>query len=137
MWNIWNTRWIRCKGSCLQLLGFWNFFVFFQFFPLKLVYFWTKSRKKNIWVFFPHILCHWFQFWHQKQWKIEIINLKNSDFCNFWLYCSLYWDIRKQKESKSYSIVTFSVVTSLRKPSRTHRKRDRNVTTYNHINFDQ
>ena len=31
--------WIRCEGNYLQLLGFWNFFVFFRFFPLKLVYF--------------------------------------------------------------------------------------------------
>ena len=38
--------WFRCWGNCLQLLGFWNFFVFFRFFPLKLVYFWTESRKK-------------------------------------------------------------------------------------------
>ena len=56
MWNIWNTRWIRCKGSCLQLLGFWNFFVFFWFFPLKLVYFWTKSRKNTYGCFF-HSFC--------------------------------------------------------------------------------
>ena len=47
MWNIWNTVWIRCWGNCLHLLGFWNFFVFFRFFPPKLVYFWTKSRKKR------------------------------------------------------------------------------------------
>ena len=45
MWKIWNTVWIRCWDNCLQLLGFWNFFVFFWFFPLKLVYFWTKSRN--------------------------------------------------------------------------------------------
>ena len=31
--------WIRCYGNCLQLLVFWNFFDFFRFFPLKLVYF--------------------------------------------------------------------------------------------------
>ena len=29
--------WIRCKGNCLQLLGFWNFSNFFHFFILKLV----------------------------------------------------------------------------------------------------
>ena len=48
--------WIRCQGNCLQLLGFWNFFVFFRFFPLKLVYFWTKSRK-NIYGCFFHSFC--------------------------------------------------------------------------------
>ena len=56
MWNIWNTVWIRCWGNCLHLLGFWNFFVFFRFFPLKLVYFWTKSRK-NIYGCFFHSFC--------------------------------------------------------------------------------
>ena len=30
---------------------------------------------------FPHILCHWSLFWHQKIWNNEIINFKNSDFC--------------------------------------------------------
>ena len=48
--------WIRCEGNCLQLLGFWNFFVFFRFFPLKLVYFWTKSRKNTYGCFF-HSFC--------------------------------------------------------------------------------
>ena len=27
--------WIRCLGNCLQLLGFWNFSVFFQFFSAQ------------------------------------------------------------------------------------------------------
>ena len=48
--------WIRCQGNCLQLLGFWNFFVFFWFFPSKLVYFRTKSRKKRYGYFF-HSIC--------------------------------------------------------------------------------
>ena len=56
---------IRCQGNWLQLLGFWNFFVCFQFFPLKLIYSWTKSKKKYIWVFFSLILCHSSQCWHQ------------------------------------------------------------------------
>jgi hypothetical protein len=29
---------------------------FFRFFPLNLDYFWTKSRKRNLWVFF-HPIC--------------------------------------------------------------------------------
>ena len=64
------------RVNCLQLLGFWNFFIFFWFFRLKLVYFWTKSMGV-----FPLILCHWSQFWHQKQWRNEIFNFKNCDFC--------------------------------------------------------
>ena len=48
--------WIRCEGNYLQLLGFWNFFNFFRFFPLKLVYFWTKSRKNTYGCFF-HSFC--------------------------------------------------------------------------------
>ena len=56
MWNIWNTVWIRCSGNCLHLLGIWNFFGFFRFFPLKLVYFWTESRKNRYGCFF-HSIC--------------------------------------------------------------------------------
>ena len=56
MWKIWNTVWIRCWDDYLQLLGFWNFFVFFRFFPLKLVYFWTENRK-NIYGCFFHSIC--------------------------------------------------------------------------------
>ena len=48
--------WNRCKGNGLQLIGFWNFFIFFRFFPLKLVYFLTKS-KKNIYGYFFHSFC--------------------------------------------------------------------------------
>ena len=33
-----------------------EFFLFFQFFPLKLVYFWTKSRK-NVYGCFFHSFC--------------------------------------------------------------------------------
>ena len=47
---------IRCQGNSMQLLGFWNFFVFFRFFPLKLVYFETKS-KKIIYGGFFHSFC--------------------------------------------------------------------------------
>ena len=52
--------------NCLQLIGFWNFFVFFQFLPSSSFIFETKVKKKYIWVFFPLILCLWFQFWNQK-----------------------------------------------------------------------
>ena len=38
-------------------------------------------------MFFPPILCHWSQFWHQKNWKNEIINFKNSDFCKLLRVC--------------------------------------------------
>ena len=39
----------------VQLLAFWNLF-FFQFFPPKLVYFWTKNRKNTYGCFF-HSFC--------------------------------------------------------------------------------
>ena len=71
--------WIRCKGNCLQLLGFWIFFVFFRFFPLKLVYFWTKSWKNTYGCFFHSFCATYFNF--GTNWKNEITNFKNSDFC--------------------------------------------------------
>ena len=77
----------RCKIATFWFLDFFSFF--FRFFLLKLDYFSTKSRKKNIWVFFPLILCHWSQFWHQKEWKNEIINVKNSDFCKLLRLCAI------------------------------------------------
>ena len=37
MWNFQNTVWNRHYGDCLQLLGFWNFFVFFPIFSTQFV----------------------------------------------------------------------------------------------------
>ena len=75
---------IICLGNCLQLLGCWNFFVFFQFFPLKLVYFWTNRRKKNsthfvplIWILAPKIMEEWNN------------HFKNSDFCKLLRLCAI------------------------------------------------
>ena len=79
MWKIWNTVWIRCWGNCPQRLGFWNFFgFFFQFFPLKIVYFWIKSRK-NIYGWFFHSICATELKFGTKN-NVRI-NIKNSDFC--------------------------------------------------------
>ena len=83
MWNIWNTRWIRCKGSCLQLLGFWNFFVFFQFFPLKLVYFWTKRRKNIYGGFFHSILATIFNYGIKNNGRTKESTLKTQNFAVF------------------------------------------------------
>ena len=60
--NIEELVWIRCKGNFLQLLGFWNFFVFFWFFQLKLVYFWTKSRKNTYDCFFHSFYATYLNF---------------------------------------------------------------------------
>ena len=84
MWNIWNTTWIRCKGSCLKLLGFWNFFVFFRFFPLKLVYFWTKDSK-NIYECFFHSLCATdLNFGTKNNGRIKYSTLKTLIFASYW-----------------------------------------------------
>ena len=57
-----------------------KFLEFFQFFLLKLVYFWTKSRK-NIYGRFFHSLCATYLNLGIKNWKNEIINFTTSDFC--------------------------------------------------------
>ena len=96
---------------------FWLFeyvFAFFSWFLLfKLVYFWTKNRK-NIYVsFFLLILCHWFQFWHKRYWKIEIINFENSDFCNSWF--QIYFDLANaqlvQKICDTFKVICISLDT--------------------------
>ena len=70
--------------SCLQLLSFWNFFVFFWFFPLKLVYFWTKSRK-NIYECFFHSICATDPKFGTKN-NVRTIQstLKTLIFVNYW-----------------------------------------------------
>ena len=76
--------WIRCEGDCLQLLGFWNFFVFFRFFPLKLVYFWTKSRK-NIYGCFFHSFCATdLKFGTKNIRSMKLSILKTLIFASYW-----------------------------------------------------
>ena len=72
-------------GNCLQLFGFWNFFVFFRFFPSKLVYFWTKSRKKYIWVFFHSFCATDLNFGSKNNGRMKyIINSKALIFTSYW-----------------------------------------------------
>ena len=76
--------WIRCQGNCLQLLGFWIFFVFFRFFPLKLVYFWTKSRK-NIYGCFFHSFCATdLKFGTKNIRSMKLSILKTLIFASYW-----------------------------------------------------
>ena len=76
--------WITCKGNCLQLLDFWNFFVFFRFFPLKLVYFWTKSRK-NIYGCFFHSFCATdLKFGTKNNGRMKQSILKTLIFASYW-----------------------------------------------------
>ena len=76
--------WIRCWGSYLQLLGFWNLFVFFRFFPLKLVYFWTKS-KKNIYGCFFHSFCATdLNFGTKNNGGMKYSTLKTVIFASYW-----------------------------------------------------
>ena len=84
MWNIWNTVWIRCWGNCLHLLGFWNFFVFFQFFPLKLVYFWTKNRKNIYGCFFHSIFATELKFGAKNNVRTKQSTLKTLIFAHYW-----------------------------------------------------
>ena len=76
--------WIRCQGNCLQLLGFRNFFVFFWFFPSKLVYFWTKSRKKRYGCFFHSICATDFSFGTKYIERTKLSTLKMLIFAYFW-----------------------------------------------------
>ena len=75
--------WIRCLGNCLQLLGFRNFFVFFRFFPPKLVYFWTKSRKKRYGCFFHSICATDLKFGTKNIGRTKLSTLKTLIFENF------------------------------------------------------
>ena len=70
--------------NCLQLLGFWNFFVFFRFFLLKLVYFWTKSKKKRYGCFFHSICATDLNFSNKNIGRTKLSTLKTPIFENFW-----------------------------------------------------
>ena len=71
-------------GNCLQLLGFWNFFIFFRFFRLKLVYFWTKSRK-NIYGCFFHSFCATdLNFGTNNNGGMKYSTLKTVFFASYW-----------------------------------------------------
>ena len=60
---LWHYRLWSFKTMDTKLERFLNFFVFFRFFPLKLVYFLTKSRKIiYLWVSFPLICVTDFNF---------------------------------------------------------------------------
>ena len=84
MGKNWNTVWIRCWGNCLQLLGFWNFSDFFRFFSLKLVYFWTKSRK-NIYGCFFHSFCATdFNFGNKNYGRLKYSTLQSLIFASYW-----------------------------------------------------
>ena len=68
----------------MQLLGFWNFFVFFRFFLSKLVYFWTKSRKKRFGCFFHSICATDLNFGTKNIERTKLSTLKTLIFSNFW-----------------------------------------------------
>ena len=68
----------------MQLLGFWNFFDFFQFFPSKLVYFWTKSRKKRYGCFFHSVCATDLNFGTKNIERTKLSTLKTLIFANFW-----------------------------------------------------
>ena len=103
----------RCWRNCLQLLGFWNFLgVFFRFFRLKLVYFWTESRKNIYGCFFPLNLCHWTKIWCQIWVQWHKLSGKNTHiyFFYFRFKNKRVWaeKIRKkQKNSKKMNMLLF------------------------------
>jgi hypothetical protein len=76
--------WLRCKGNFLQLLGFWIFFVFFRFFPLKLIYFWTKSRKNIYGCFFHSFLATDLNFGNKNIRSVKYLTLKTLIFASYW-----------------------------------------------------
>ena len=47
---------IRSEGYCLQLLGFWNFFIFSDFFCSNLLIFEPKVEKIYMGVFSTHFV---------------------------------------------------------------------------------
>ena len=61
-----------------------NFFIFFWFFPLKLVYFWTKSKNIYIWVFFPLICATDFNFGTKNNGRRKYSTLKTVIFASYW-----------------------------------------------------
>ena len=62
---------------------FLKFFVFFWFFPLKLVYFWTKNRK-NIYGCFFHSFCATdLNFDTKNNGRLKLSTLKTLIFTNF------------------------------------------------------
>ena len=82
--------WIRCwGGNCPQLLLFWNVFVQFRFFLLKLAYFWTKSRKKYG-CFFQKIcataLISIWQPWTLRWSHYYNININQSSWVSTWCH---------------------------------------------------
>ena len=84
--KIEKLEWIRYWCNCLQLLGSWKFFVFFWFFRLKLVYFWTKSRK-NLYECFFHSFCATdFKFGTKNNGRLKLSTLKTLIFENFDLH---------------------------------------------------
>ena len=62
--------------------------IFSQFFPLKLVYFWTKMIKNiHIWVFFPLHLCQLLRIINGS--KLLVIKISFEHF-DFWIKITLF-----------------------------------------------
>ena len=76
--------WIRCKVSCLQLLGFWNFFVFSDFFRSNSFIFEPKVEKKDMGSFFHSICAPDLNFGTKNIGRTKLSNLKTLIFANFW-----------------------------------------------------
>ena len=77
--------WIRCKGDCQQLFSFFFVvFVFFQFFPLKLVYFWTKSKKYIYGCSFHSFYATDLKFRTKNNGGMKYSTLKTVIFASYW-----------------------------------------------------
>ena len=63
---------------------FLEFFRFFRFFPLKLIYFWTKSRKKIYGCFFHSICATDLNFGAKINGRTKLSTLKTLIFANCW-----------------------------------------------------
>ena len=59
-------------------------FRFLEFFPSKLVYFWTKSRKKRYGCFFHSICATDLNFGTKNIERTKLSTLKTLIFANFW-----------------------------------------------------
>ena len=65
---------------------FLEFFHFFRFFPLKLVYFWTKSKKDIYGCFFHSFCATDLNFGTQNNGGMKYSTLKTVIFARYWGY---------------------------------------------------
>ena len=91
MWIFLNTVWNRCWDNCLQLLGFWNFFVFFFDFFRSNSFIIEPKVEKTYMGDFPLNLCHWFLLSTENHKWFKVVGIKISfEHVDFWAKSLLF-----------------------------------------------